>query len=83
MEDESLSEKQKFSQRNSFSENKYGKNTKLIRFSKRLNTITFSSNLTEKNFNIRSSKLSPKSRNSDRKKTIYSTLNNYNNQRIK
>ena len=78
MEDESLSEKQKFSQRNSFSENKYGKNTKLIRFSKRLNTVTFSSNLTEKNFNIRSSKLSPKSRNSDRKKTLYSTLNNYN-----
>ena len=78
MEEELLTENQKESESNSFLENKKKNNIKLSRIEKRLNTMTLSTNLTGKNSSIRTLKQSPKSRNVQRKNTIFSTFNNYN-----
>ena len=78
MEDESLSDTQKLSENQSFMENKMKSNIQVTRYSKRLNTFTISQNLAEKNFTNKAFKQFPLSRNTNRKRTIYSTLFNYN-----
>ena len=78
MEDDSLSDTQKYSETQSFMENKMKTNIQLTRYPKRLNTFTMSTNLTEKNFSNKALKQFPVSRNSNRKRTTYSTLFNYN-----
>ena len=74
MEDESLSDTQKLSENQSFMENKMKSNIQVTRYSKRLNTFTISQNLAEKNFTNKAFKQFPVSRNTNRKRTIYSTL---------
>ena len=78
MEDDSLPENQKISEKNSFLENIMNRNTRIQRYDKRLNTFTSSMRLVGKRFNYRGFKQSPKSRNSFRKKTLHSNLFIYN-----
>ena len=78
MEDDSLSENQKISEKNLFLDNKMNRNSKIQRYDKRLNTFTSSMRLVGKRFSYKGLKQSPKSRNSFRKKTLHSNLFIYN-----